>query len=94
MWIIIIFFSAYYNDRPKYVKKCHEIISTKYPDKLYNFLKKHNSSIENQENSNINTNSMDTNIINEALCKMSKSLFFDHKISYCSSYDVIKSSKK
>lgn len=49
--------------------------------------------IKIQENSNINTN-VETNYLNEALCKMSKSIFFNHQISYCSNGDVDKTSKK
>lgn len=66
----------------------------KYPDKMANILKKHNvtTKVENQENFNVDTN-VEINYLNEALCKMSKSIFFDHKISYCSN-DLDKSSKK
>jgi len=84
--------NSFYNDRPQYVKKCHEMISNKYPDKMAIVLKKQNVTIktENQGNFVVDT---DVDYINEALCKMSKSLFFDHKISYCSN-DVDKISKK
>lgn len=66
----------------------------KYPDKMASILKKHNSTIkgENQDSFDLDTN-MEINYLNKALCKMSKSIFFDHKISYCSN-DLDKSSKK
>ncbi|XP_025207920.1 thioredoxin domain-containing protein 11 [Melanaphis sacchari] len=85
---------SFYNKRPAYVKQCQEIIMNKYPDKMASILKKHNATIkvENQDNFNFDT-STEVNYFNKALCKMSKSIFFDHKISYCSN-DLDKSSKK
>lgn len=85
---------SFYKDRPTYVKQCHEIIMNKYPDKMASILKKHNATIklENQDNFYIDTNP-EVNYLNKALCKMSKSIFFDYKISYCSN-DLDKSSKK
>lgn len=73
------------------MKKCHEIILKKYPDKIKSIWKKQNTTIkvENQEKFYENTN-LETNYLNEAICKMSKNLFFDHKISYCSNNDVKK----
>lgn len=58
-------------------------------------LKKQNDTIktQNQLNSNIDTN-MELNFLNEALCKMSKSVFFDHQISYCLNSDVDKNVKE
>lgn len=69
------------------------MISNKYPDKMAVILKKENVTIkaENQGNVGIDT---DIYYINEALCKVSKSFFFDYKISYCSNGDVNKISKK
>jgi len=66
----------------------------KYPDKMASILKKHNATIkeENQENVDVKTNT-EINYLNEALCKVSKSIFFDRKISYCSK-DLDRSSKK
>lgn len=66
----------------------------KYPDKMASILKKHNTTIklENQDNFYIDTNP-EVNYLNKALCKMSKSIFFDYKISYCSN-DFDKSSMK
>jgi len=66
----------------------------KYPDKMTGILKKHNATIkvENQESFDLDSN-MEINYFNKALCKMSKSIFFDQKISYCSN-DLDKSSKK
>jgi len=66
----------------------------KYPDKLASILKKYNATVkvENQDNFYTDTNT-EVNYLNNALCKMSKSIFFDHKISYCSN-DLNKSSKK
>lgn len=71
------------------------MILNKYPDRIISIQNKHNATIkvENQENVYVNTN-VETNYLNEALCKMSKSLFFDHKISYCSKDDVNKSNKR
>lgn len=67
----------------------------KYPDKINSIWKKQNTTmkVENEEKFYVNTN-IDTNYFNEAICKMSKSLFFDHKISYCSNDDIEKSNKK
>lgn len=85
---------SFYNERPKYVKHCHEILMKKYPDKLAGIRKKQNATIkiENQDNFDLDTN-IKINYFNKALCKMSKSIFFDHKISYCSN-ELDKSSKK
>lgn len=86
--LILIYCLAFYNERPKYVKKCHEIISNKYPDKMAIILKKQNTTtkVGSQENL-IEETDMEFNYLNEALCKMSKSIFFDHKISFCSNND-------
>jgi len=66
----------------------------KYPDKMAGILKKHNTTLklENQDSYDLDTN-MEINYLSKALCKMSKSIFFNSEISYCSS-DLDKSSKK
>jgi len=75
------------------------MISNKNPDKMSIILKKKNATIgtENQGRVDIDTN-IETDYLNpiklNALCKMSKSLFFDHEISYCSNDDVNKFKKK
>lgn len=71
------------------------MIMKKYPDKIARIFNKHNDTLisDNQVDFNANAN-IKTNYINDALCKMSKSIFFDQKISYCSSNDVNKSIKK
>lgn len=92
---ILITFVEFYNERPNYVQKCQDIISNKYPDKMANILRKHNTTFQgkNQENFDLDTNT-DVNYFNEALCKMSKSIFFDHKISYCLNEGIDKSKMK
>lgn len=58
-------------------------------------LKKHNTTFKgtNLENVGAGTKT-DMNYFNEALCKMSSSIFFDHKISYCLNNDMDKSRMK
>lgn len=71
------------------------MIMKKYPDKIARIYNKHNGTIISDSPVDFNSNTnMETNYINEALCKMSKSIFFDNKISYCSSAAVNKSSKR
>lgn len=62
---------------------------------MASILRKHNTTFKgrNQENVDLDTNS-DVNYFNEALCKVSKSIFFDHKISYCFTDDIDKSKMK
>lgn len=57
-------------------------------------LKKQNTSIKvGSQESFIEETDSEFNYLNEALCKMSKSIFFDHTISFCSNDDA-KSNKK
>lgn len=88
-----LYFLAYYNERPNYVKECYKTIMNKYPDKMVNILKKQNFTIK-RENQKIVDEDSEVNYLNIALCKMTKSIFFDQKISYCSNSNIDKSNKK
>lgn len=64
----------------------------KYPNRMAGVLKKHNVTIKTKNvDVEINTNS---NYFNDALCKMSKSIFFNHEISYCTKDNLDEFSKK
>lgn len=64
----------------------------KYPDRMAGIPKKHNVTIKT-ETIDVDMNT-DINYFNNALCKMSKSIFFDHEISYCSKDDINESIEK
>jgi len=68
------------------------MILEKHPDRMINILKKQNVTIK-EESFYIDEN-MENNYLNEALCKISKSIFFDQKISYCFNDDVNKFSRR
>lgn len=71
------------------------MILENHPDKMINILKKQNVTIKekNQESVYVDED-MENNYLNEALCKISKSIFFDQKISYCFNDDINKFSRK
>jgi len=63
----------------------------KYPDKITSIFEHYNST-QKEDNHDVDINE-NINFLNEALCKISKSLFFDREISYCSSGDIDKFNK-
>lgn len=68
------------------------MILKKHPDIMINILKKQNHT-ENEASFHVHE-SKQNDYLNEALCKITKSLFFDQKMSYCSNDDVNTFSKK
>lgn len=62
---------------------------------MVNIVKIQNATIEekNQESFSLNNN-MKFSYINDALCTISRNIFFDQQINYCSYNDADKFSKK
>lgn len=82
--LIIYIFLAFYNERPKYVKKCYEIIMNKYPDKMANILKKQNSTIKGENKEDFDEY---INYLSRAMRKMSSNILFDQRQRECSDCD-------
>ncbi|XP_050422897.1 thioredoxin domain-containing protein 11 [Adelges cooleyi] len=77
----------FFQERPKQIKECYKTVRDKYPEIIVNWQKKPNatSSVgsrewETSEKEKTNTES---NYFNDAVCKITESLFFDIKLSYC-----------
>ncbi|XP_050541765.1 thioredoxin domain-containing protein 11 isoform X2 [Daktulosphaira vitifoliae] len=76
----------FFEERPKYVKQCFQMLKKKNPSKLMNLQKILNNTFENYRNYNAPevTLKPENNIFNEAFCEVTQSFFSNRAKSFCS----------